>query len=76
MHREDSGQPKRCRCGYDINHPWVVPKAKDSVWGWMLLLLGASVLPKAVAMQCDRCGKIFDWIDDLDTRRKYSYSGG
>ncbi len=64
---------KRCRCGYDRSHPWIVPKPSYSIWGWILVGFGVSHPPVAVRFECDKCGEVFERITDRDSLRHHTY---
>lgn len=48
-------QPKKCRCGHTIGHAQVHPEPKYSVFGWFLLLMGATPNPLYAVYRCGRC---------------------
>lgn len=64
---------KICRCGFGRSHPWIVPKPKYSLWGWMLVGLGISHPPVEVRYECDKCGEVFERITDRKLLRDHIY---
>lgn len=62
---------RRCRCGYDRHHPFVVRRNQYSKWGWLGLLTGITVRPILVRYECTKCGEIFDETDDPAELERY-----
>jgi len=72
MNQEQNNQ-KKCRCGYNRDHPWVVPKPSYSFWGGILVGTGISHPPTEVRFECDRCGEVFERITDPVLLKSHSY---
>lgn len=64
---------KTCRCGYTKDHPWVVPKHKYSIWGWIVVSIGISYAPNLITIECDKCGEVFYTITDKETLTRSKY---
>ena len=62
-----------CRCGYTQDHPWVVPKHKYSLWGWIIVGVGISYAPKEITVECDKCGEVFESINEKEILLKNKY---
>ena len=63
---------KSCTCGNTIDDPDVVPEAKYTWWGWILLLfVSYSVRPKEIVFQCMHCGGIAGRTKDPALLEKY-----
>jgi len=69
----DQDNQKTCRCGYNRDHPWVVPKPSYSFWGWILVGTGISHPPTEVRFECDRCGEVFERITDPVLLKSHVY---
>ena len=64
---------KTCRCGYTRDHPWVVPKHKYSLLGLVIVGIGISYAPKEITVEYDKCGEVFERIDNKETLLKNKY---
>jgi hypothetical protein len=64
---------KKCRCGHTRDHPWVVPKPRYSLWGWILVGFGISHPPVEVRYECDKCGEVFERITDPKVLKNHIY---
>ncbi|RPI18695.1 MAG: hypothetical protein EHM58_04305 [Ignavibacteriae bacterium] len=64
----------KCSCGHTIDDPMIVAKTKYSKWGWFLLSMAFSAMPKEVVFQCQQCGDIIDTSTDPDVLEKYRYN--
>lgn len=64
---------KKCKCGYKLGDPWVVPKARYSFWGWFVVSVGISYPPVEVRYECDKCGEVFKSITDKKLLRTHAY---
>ena len=62
-----------CPCGHDTEHAWVIEHACYSPFGWFLILIGISSLPKAVETKCGKCGFVFSKTSDPDICSKKRY---
>lgn len=61
-----------CRCGHDRTHYNVVPRPSFGFWGWFLLLMGASGVPKKIAYRCLRCEQTVETTRDPEVLRRFS----
>lgn len=66
-------EEKKCRCGYKMGDPWVVPKCKYSLWGWFVVSVGISYPPVQVNYECDKCGEVFKTIKDKELLKNHAY---
>lgn len=64
----------KCSCGHTINDPMVSAKTKYSSWGWFLLSMAFSAMPKEVIFQCQKCGEIIETSSDPEILEKYRYN--
>ena len=60
-----------CSCGYDRNHPIVVPKNEYTIGGWILLLTGINAHPQRKRFYCPECQETFDATTDPEILRRY-----
>ncbi len=56
--------PPRCRCGHDRTHARVHAEPRYGFWAWLLLLNGASAVPRRVVYRCGRCGEAVETVTD------------
>lgn len=64
---------KTCRCGNNRKSAWIVPKPSYSTFGWILVGIGISHPPVEVRFECDKCGEVFERIDDPKTLKNHTY---
>lgn len=62
--KRTAGKGRKCRCGYDLEHPLVQPKLHFSPIKWVLLCMGATPYPTWVEYQCTRCETTLKSTDD------------
>ncbi len=68
----EPGAQRTCRCGHTRSHPMVQPDPKYSLWGWLLLGLGATPRPIRVEYRCVRCQALFGATTDPAVLKKIS----
>jgi hypothetical protein len=65
---------KKCKDGYKVGDPMVIPKTRYNKKGYMLLSMGFSAKPVEVVFQCQQCGEILDTSTNEDVIEKYRYN--
>jgi hypothetical protein len=56
----------RCRCGHDLENPFVVPELHFSPPKWVLLCFGATPYPSRVDYHCTVCDTTIGTTKDPD----------
>lgn len=69
----DTNKQKKCKCGYKLGDPWVVPKSKYSFLGWFVVSVGISYPPIEVNYECDKCGEVFKTVTDRKVLKNHAY---
>lgn len=64
---------QKCECGYKMSDAWVVPKSKYSFWGLLIVSFGISHPPIEVRLECDKCGEIFEIVNDRERLKTHAY---
>ena len=64
----------RCKDGFTIGDPMIVPKTKYTKMGYFWLSMGFSAKPTEVVFQCQKCGEIIKRTDDPLIIEKYRYN--
>lgn len=70
---ETPPQTRKCKCGNTIGTPFVSPKSKYSIGGWILVSIGISHMPKEVVFSCDSCGGELKRITDKKVLKQHTY---
>ncbi len=65
---------KRCKDGFKIGDPLIIPKTRYNKKGYALLSMGFSAKPIEVVFQCQNCGEILDSSTEEDVIEKYRYN--
>lgn len=65
---------KRCKDGYKIGDPMVIPKTRYDKKGYLLLSMGFSAKPIEVVFQCQKCEEILGSSTDEEIIEKYRYN--
>lgn len=65
---------KKCKCGYILDDPMIVPKTKYNKKGYFWLSMGYSAKPIEVVFQCQNCGEILNSSTDEEVIEKYRYN--
>jgi len=63
--------PRRCRCGFGLDHPLVAPRLHFSPPKWILLCLGATPYPSRVDYHCTRCEVVLRSTDERAELEKF-----
>jgi len=59
-----------CSCGYDRSHAKVEKNPSYGPFGWALLMLGATPVPRHVEYKCKKCGESLGTSDDPEEIRR------
>jgi hypothetical protein len=65
---------KKCKDGFKIGDPMIIPKTRYDKKGYMLLSMGFSAKPIEVVFQCQKCEEILGSSTDEKVIEKYRYN--
>ncbi|HAX47700.1 MAG TPA: hypothetical protein PK605_06570 [Ignavibacteria bacterium] len=65
---------KKCKCGFTVGDPMIIPKTKYNKKGYFWLSMGYSAKPTEVVFQCQTCGEIIATSTDEEIIEKYRYN--
>lgn len=67
-------EEKRCKDGFKIGDPMIVPKTRYTKGGYFWLSMGFSAKPTEVVFQCQKCGEVIGATTDEEVIEKYRYN--
>lgn len=66
-----SARRPTCRCGHGLDHHTIVARPSYGVWGWFLLLMGATGTPKKITYRCLVCKQVVHTTRDPRVLRSF-----